>query len=156
MPSDSIPDIIALVKAVYPARRLSTWVPAEIYDQVGRNPLMAALKAAKLQPRRGENSIMARQSLSPLIRTEMRGRRMLLCDRQAHNTLSAIMGGYNYPVKSGGERGADPESGPSRTLMEGLETLNYALTHPAYAITNKTNAINSTGTAYMSALPGKK
>lgn len=156
MPSDSIPDIIALVKAVYPARRLSTWVTAEVYDQVGRNPLMAALKAAKLQPRRGENSIMARQSLSPLIRTEMRGRRMLLCDRQAHNTLSAIIGGYNYPVKSGGERGADPESGPSRTLMEGLETLNYALTHPDYTIANKTNAINSTGTAYMSALPGKK
>lgn len=81
---------------------------------------------------------------------------MFLCDRNAHNTLSAITGGYNYPVKSGGERGADPENGPSRTLMEGLETLNYALTHPDHAITNKPNALNSTGAPYMSALPGRK
>jgi hypothetical protein len=153
MPSDSIPDIITLIKAVYPSRRLTAWVPGEVFDQVGRNPLIAALKAAKLQPRRGENSIMCRQSLSPLIRTEMRGRRMLLCDRNAHNTLTAMTGGYNYQVKSGGERHADPEAGQSRTLLEGLETLNYALNHPDTTSILKTNALNSLGTPYVSALP---
>jgi hypothetical protein len=157
LPNDAIPDIAQLVRAVYPQHQVTAWVPADVFDQVGRNPLIAALKAAKLPPHRGEHAAMSRGALSPAIRTSMLGRRMLLVDTQAHTTLAALGGQYQFPVKSGGERAAEPERGSARTLMESLETLSLALTKPDSAqLNDMANSINSTGTPYMSALPNRR
>lgn len=154
LPNDAIPDIATLIRAVYPGAQVTAWVPADQFDQVGRNPLIAALKAAKLQPNRGEHAAMGRGSLSPSIRTSMMGRRLLQVDSQARATLNALAGGYQFPVKSGGERSAEPERGAARTLMEGLESLSLALTQPDVAQLTA-NSINSAGTPYLSALRGR-
>lgn len=153
-PHDSIPDIAQLIRAVYPGRKVVAWVPADQHDQVGRNPLIAALKASGLDPQRGEHVAMSRGSLSSSIRTTMGGRRMLLVDDNARATLRALAHGYNFPVKSGGERAAEPTRNSSRTLVEALESLTLALTKPSGAeLGLQVNSINSTGVAYMSALP---
>jgi phage terminase large subunit-like protein len=157
MPNDSIPDIATLIRAVYPGRKVTAWVPADIFDQVGRNPLIAALKSAGLPANRAENAIMSRGALSPLIRTEINGRRMFQVDEQARHTLQALASGYNWPVKSGGERASEPARSPARTLIEAVECLTYAISRPQNtALNSATNAVNSSGTAYMSALPGRK
>lgn len=154
MPSDSVPDIVSLVRAVYPGRKITAWVPADVYDQVGRNPLIAALKASGLTPSRAENSVMSRSALSPFIRTEMNGRRMFLVDDSAQNTLKALASGYHWPVKPGGERGSEPLRNSAKTLIEGLETLTYAINQPDNRLAKTgVNAVNSTGTPYLSALP---
>lgn len=156
MPNDSIPDIAHLIRAVYPGRKVTAWVPADTFDQVGRNPLVAALKAAGLPANRGENAVMSRGSLSPFIRTELRGRRMFQVDSNARATLQAMAAGYNWPVKSGGERQSEPERGPARTLIEALESIVTAINAPQNSsLDGLANAVNSTGTRYISALPGR-
>jgi hypothetical protein len=156
MPNDAVPDMAQLVRAVYPGKQITCWVPADQFDQVGRSPLVSAAKAAQLKPQRGDTCVVARGSLSPIIRTGMNGRRMLLVDENARSTLNAIFGGYQFPVKSGGERMAEPERNSARTLIEALETLTSAVikvNNAGPAVT--TNAVNSTGTRYLSALPGR-
>jgi len=154
VPNDAIPDICALIRAVYGTKQVTAWVPADVFDQVGRNPLVSALRSAGLKPNRGENAVMSVGSLSPSIRTGMQGRRMLLVDDNARATLNALCGGYRFPVKSGGERMSEPERGSSRTLIEALETLTAAMTKPNNgSLTMRANAVNSTGTPFLSALP---
>ena len=154
MPNDAVPDIVQLIRAVYPNRQVTAWVPADVFDQVGRNPLLAALKSAGLKANRGENAVMSRGALSPSIRTGMMGRRMLLVDDNARATLNAFMGGYHWPVKSGGERGSEPMRNSARTLLEALETLTLALSKPNNeSLSMRANAVNSTGTPFLSALP---
>ena len=156
MPNDAIPDITTLIRAVYPGRTITAWVPADVFDQVGRNPLITALKSAGLKANRAENSVMSRSALSPLIRTEMNGRRMFLVDSGARHTMQALAVGYHWSTKSGGGREDTPNKGPARTLMEGLESLTYAITKPDNAkLSGLANATNSMGTKYMSALPGR-
>lgn len=157
MPNDAIPDIVTLIRAVYPGKAITAWVPADQFDQVGRNPLVAALKGAGLKANRAENAVMSRGSLSPSIRTTMNGRRMFLVDENARATLNALCEGYAFPVKSGGERGSVPAVGSARTLIEALETLTFAMTRPDNAtIGGSANAVNSTGSPYMSALPNRR
>jgi hypothetical protein len=154
MPNDAVPDICKLVRAVYPGRKITAWVPADVFDQVGRNPLVSALKAQGLRAARSEHSVMTRGSLSSMFRTEMRGRRLLMVDTNATNTMQALSSGYNYQVKPTGEREAEPERNQARTLVEALEGLTYAINKvDNSALKHKTNAVNSTGTPYLSALP---
>lgn len=155
VPNDCVPDIAKLIRSMYPGRKITAWVPADVFDQVGHNPLVAALRASNLPAKRAEHSSMARSSLSPMIRTTMRGRRVFQVDRNARGTMQALASGYNWPVKSGGERGAEPERGPARTLMEGLETLAYAIEKVDTSASVSANAYNSLGAPYLSALPGR-
>ena len=153
VPSDAIPDIATLIRAVYPGKRVVSWVPADVFDQTGRNPLIAALKSAGMPASRAEASVMTRGSLSPMLRTEMRGRRMLLVDSNARGVLQGLSSGYNWQVKPGGDRHAEPERGGPRTLIEALEGLTFALSRVDTAISLKPNATNTMGTPYLSALP---
>ena len=154
VPTDAIPDIAKLIRAVYPGRRVSAWVPADVFDQVGRNPLMGALKQSGMPASRADNAVMCRSSLSPMLRTEMRGRRLFLVDDGARNTMQALSTGYNWPVKADGTRMGEPERGSARTLIEALECLTHAIERVDNALAYASpNALNSTGTPYMSALP---
>lgn len=155
VPSDVVPDVAKLIKTMYPGKPVVSWVPADVFDQVGRNPLIAALKTAHFAPARAEHSIMSRSSLSPMLRTEMRGRRLFKVDVAAHNTMQAMASGYNWPIQNGGERAAEPERGPARTLIESIEALTSAINREDTATQLKTNSTNATGTRYMSALPGR-
>ena len=156
MPVDVIPDIVMLIKSIYPGKGISTWVPADVFDQVGRNPLITALKNAGYTPHRAEYSVMARSTLSPYLRTEMRGRRMLMVDHNSFNTLHAFSVGYNFPIKNTGERMSEPEKNVSKVLMEALESLTFAINKEDNSLDFKTNATNPQGTPYMSALSRRK
>jgi hypothetical protein len=153
MPMDAIPDIALLLRAAYPGKAITTWMPADVFDQVGRNPLVQALKTAKLSPNRAENAVMARGALSPMIRTEMRNSRLFKVNDNARNTLQAMVSGYNWPLKPNGERAGEPERSSARTLIEALECLTSAINkvnntdHIA-----KPNAHNALGVPYISAL----
>lgn len=154
MPMDAIPDIAKLIKAVYPNKRVTAWVPADVFDQAGRNPVITALKNAGIRANRAEHSTMTRGSLSPMIRTEMRGSRLFKVDRNANHTMQAMATGYNWPTTVNGGRMAEPERGAARTLMEGLECLTYAIDRADNAGNLVTpNATNALGTRYLSALP---
>ena len=155
LPVDIIPDISKLIKSIYPGRSVVSWVPADVYDQVGRNPLVVALKAAGYKPNRSEYSAMSRGSLSPLLRTTMRGRRMLLIDENAKETLNAMSAGYNFPIRLTGERMAEPERNESKVLIEALEALTFALNKADNTEAIAINARNALGTPYRSALPGR-
>lgn len=154
MPIDALPDIAMLIRAVYPGKKLTAWAPADVIDQVGRNPLVTACKSAGWKLNRGEYAVMTRSTLSPMLRTELRGRRLLQIDHNAKNTLQAFSSGYNWPVKANGERMSEPERGPARSLMEALETLTFAINKPNNdTLAMQTNATNALGTPYLSALP---
>lgn len=156
VPADSVADIAMLVRAAYPRRKITTWVPGDVFDQMGRNPLITALAAAKLPANRAGTATMARGALSPMIRTGSAGRRLFQVDEHAKNTLQALAMGYNFPVKPGGEKSGAPAPGPAKTLMEAIETCVFAI-QTAEQLSNlpPTNAVNSMGAKYLSALPGR-
>lgn len=152
-PSEFIPNVAKQLRVGYPQFKPTVWVPSDVFDQTGRNPLIAALKQSNLKPNQGEYTVMARGTLSESLRTELRGRRMLQVERTARGTLQGLASGYNWPQKPTGERASDPERNTSRTLIEALEVLTYAV-HKNDTVNDsyKPNSTNPNGTPYMSAL----
>jgi hypothetical protein len=154
-PAQAVPDVMQLVRAAFPRAKLTCWLPADVMDQQDRMPLMAALRAAGLQPMRGAYASMARGCLSPMIRTEMKGRRLFLVDSRANNTRNALASGYNFPVMKNGQQNSEPERGPHRTLMEGLESAAYVITSQSgNSLPNDLHsATNPQGAQYFTSLP---
>jgi hypothetical protein len=154
-PAQAVPDVMQLVRAAFPRARLTCWLPADVMDQQDRMPLMAALRSAKLAPMRGAYTTMARGSLSPLIRTEMKGRRLFLVDSNARHTMNAMAGGYNFPVAKNGQLGTEPERGPHRTLLEGLECAAHVICSSAgnSLPDDLHSATNPQGAQYFTSLP---
>jgi hypothetical protein len=157
-PAQAVPDVMALVRAAFPRAKLTCWLPADVMDQQDRMPLMAALRAAGLQPMRGAYASMARGCLSPMIRTEMKGRRLFLVDSNARHTMNAMAGGYNMPVAKNGQLGTEPERGPHRTLMEGLESAAYVVTSQSgNSLPDELHSgTNAQGQPYFTSLPRRK
>lgn len=154
-PSQAVPDILQLVRAAFPRARLTAWLPADVMDQQERLPLMAAMRAAKLQPMRAAYPTMARGALSPLIRTESKGKRLLLIDSNARHAMNALAGGYCFPMMKNGQQSSEPERGPHRTLIEGLECAAYVICSQS---TNSLpddlkSATNPQGVTYFTSLP---
>jgi hypothetical protein len=156
LPIDVIPDITKLIRVSYPGFPVTSWVPADIFDMVGRNPLVLALKSAKIAPHRAEYAVMSRGALSPMIRTTMRGRRLFMVDANARDTLQALSLGYNFPSKSTGETTKEPERNASKTLMEALEALTFYMNKIESQVEYTSNATNATGVPYRSALSKSK
>lgn len=154
-PAQAVPDVMQLVRAAFPRARVTSWLPADVMDQQDRMPLMAALRAAKLQPMRGAYASLARGTLSPLIRTEMKGRSLFLADSQARHTMNAMAGGYNYPVAKNGQLNTEPERGPHRTLLEGLECAVYVIcSNTGNSLPDELHsARNPQGAQYFTSLP---
>ena len=154
-PGDAVRDIMTLVSAVYHARKVQLWVPAEDYEQQGRVALMEALKETHMPVQRAGYITTSRGCLSELLRTSLTGRRMLTVERSCKATLRALASGYRKQVDRDGRARGEPEKNLSRTLMESLETLVQAVS--AGAITNQLPegfgaARNAQGVGYLSAL----
>lgn len=154
-PAQAVPDVMQLVRAAFPRARVTSWLPSDVMDQQDRMPLMAALRAAGLQPMRGAYSTMARGALSPLIRTEVKNRRLFLVDSNARHTMNAMAGGYNFPVMKDGRQSSEPERGPHRTLLEGLECAAYVITsQQGNSLPDDLHsARNAQGMPYFTSLP---
>jgi hypothetical protein len=154
-PHQAIPDVLRLVRAAFPRARLNAWLPADVMDQQERMPLMQAMRTAGLTPMRGAYPQMARGVLSPLIRTEMKGKRLFLVDTQARNTLNAMSQGYNFAVSKSGERADSPEKGSYRTLIEGLECAAHVIMEQANNSlpSELFSGTNPHGASYLSTLP---
>lgn len=155
---DALSDIATLIRAVYQGRRLSCWVPADIYDLADRHPLVAGARKAGLSPMRGGYVAQCRGQLAPLLRTEMRGKRMLMVDTRAVNTLNALSGSYAYASKKNGMQTAEPERGVYRAIGESLESLTSAIITGGQAdvmadATNKST--NGQGVTYLTSMPNR-
>lgn len=156
-PAQTVPDIAQLVRAAFPRARVTAWLPGDVLDQAERMPLVPALRAAKLNPMRGGYINVARGALSPVIRTESKGRRLFLVDSAATHTLNAMAGGYNFPVNRSGNKDSLPETGPHRTLIEGLEAAVYVIcSQRADVLPEGVNmGTNAQGVSYLTTLPRK-
>jgi len=121
-------------------------------------PLMNALRAANLPAHRGAYASSARGSLSPLIRTEARGRRLLLVTPDAKHTGNALAGGYNFPLGKDLRMSGEPERNPHRTLIEGLETLAASICNSNSDMLPDSAHMgtNPQGVSYMTSLPRRK
>jgi hypothetical protein len=150
-----VPDIAQLVRAAFPRARVTAWLPGDVLDQSDRMPVVQALRAAKLQPMRGGYINISRGALSPMIRTESKGRRLFLVDAGATHTLNALAGGYNFPVNRSGNKDSLPETGPHRTLMEGLESAVYVICSQRDDVLpdGVHTAVNPQGASYLTTLP---
>jgi hypothetical protein len=157
-PAQAVPDVLQLVRAAFPRAKVNAWLPADVMDQQDRLPLMASLRAAKLTPMRGAYPTMARGTLSPMIRTEMKGKRLFLVDSNARHTMNAVAGGYNFPVSKSGQLSTEPERGPHRTLMEGLECAAYVVAGQGQNTLPEDlySATNPQGKSYYTSLPGRR
>jgi len=155
VPQDALKDIATVCRAAYPKNRLNACVPADIFDQQQRNPIVRTLQRENIRVFRGAFSAAARAALMPLIRTEMRGRRMLRVDSRARNTLQALAGGYQYPINRGARQGGEPEAGQYRFVAEALETLTSGIVsaHNDALPEGVNMATNPTGSSYMTSLP---
>lgn len=153
-PAQAVPDIVQLTRAAFPRARVTAWLPADVLDQSERMPVVPALRAARLNPMRGAYANVARGALSPSMRTESRGRRLLLVDSAARHTLNALAGGYNYPVNRSGNKDTFPESGPHRVLMEGIESAAYVISsQQGDVLPPMHTATNPQGASYLTTLP---
>ena len=63
LPVDSVPDIVKLVRAVYPGRIITAWAPMDVFDHNGRSALLSACKSACLQVQQGGAVNVTRGSL---------------------------------------------------------------------------------------------
>jgi hypothetical protein len=156
-PAQAVPDVMQLIRAAFPRAKVVAWLPADVMDQQDRMPLMAALRAARLNPMRAAYPQMARGTLSPLIRTEMKNRRLFLVDSNARHTMNAMAGGYNFPVAKNGQLGTEPERGPHRTLIEGLECAAHVIcSGTGNSLPDDLHsATNPQGATYFTSLPRK-
>ncbi|MBN3809428.1 hypothetical protein [Paraburkholderia sp. Ac-20347] len=153
-PAQAVPDIAQLTRAAFPRARVTAWLPADVLDQQERMPVVTALRAAKLAPMRGAYVNVARGALSPAMRTEARGRRLLLVDSAATHTLNALAGGYNFPVNRSGNKDSLPETGPHRTLMEGVEAAAWVISSQRNdTLPAMHTAQNPQGASYLTTLP---
>lgn len=153
-PAQAVPDVLQLVRAAFPRARLTAWIPGDVADQADRLPLMTALRTAKMNPMRGAYPTMSRGALSPLIRTESRGKRLFLADSNARGTLNALAGGYCYPISKSGQQSQEPERGAHRTLLEGLESAVFVLTSRENSLPDDlASARNPQGATYFTSLP---
>lgn len=145
-PSDCVSDIMSLVRKAFPDHRIQPYAPGEVHDMGDRSGLLRV----NSRIRKAGYAASTRGSLSPLLRTASNNRRLMLVDASARNTLYAMSQGYNWPIRAGGERGAEPVRGISRTLVEAIE----ALTAVAKGTDNEpiANATTPTGARYISAL----
>jgi hypothetical protein len=156
-PAQAVPDIVKLTRASFPRARVTAWLPADAMDQQERMPILSALRAAGMHPMRGAYPSMARGALSPLIRTELKGRRLLLVDSQAKHTMNALAGGYNFGIAKNGQQNTEPERGPYRTLMEAFECAAYVIcANTGNSLPDELHrGTNPYGTAYFTTLPRK-
>ncbi|AMU17547.1 hypothetical protein A3203_32750 [Burkholderia cenocepacia] len=155
-PKEAVPDVAQLVRAAFPRARVTAWLPADVLDQADRMPIVQALRAANMYPMRGAYVNVARGALSPLIRTEAKARRLFQVDTDgATHTLNAMSGGYCYPVDRAGNKSSLPETGPHRTLIEGLEAAVYVIcSQRADVLPEGVNmGVNPQGVSYLTTLP---
>jgi hypothetical protein len=125
--SDGCRWVAAEIRAHYPRNKIECYVPAELHDEWQRIPLVPALRSLKFQPWRADHTVSSRGSLTEIIRTEVRGKRLLTVDKRASGTLNALAAGYCYAVGVGGAQKQEPEAGQSKLMAEALETLISAL-----------------------------
>lgn len=153
--TDAVADIATLLRAAYPGKRVAAYVSAELYDQAQRIPIVAALRRASFDVIKGPYTENARGALSSKIRTELRGARCFLVDRQAKNTLNALCGGYSYPTKNAAQVGAHPQAGHGKLIGEALEILTAQL-QVAHSISTLPDGLhmrtNAQGMSYPSTL----
>jgi hypothetical protein len=155
-PKEAVRDVVSLVRAAFPNSRLTAWLPADVLDQADRMPVVQALRGIPLYPSRGAYINVARGAISPLIRTELKARRLFLVDQvNARHTLNALAGGYAYPVDKAGNKGNLPETGPHRTLLEGLESAVQQLTSVRHDVIPEgvNMGVNPQGASYLTTLP---
>jgi hypothetical protein len=126
-PLDAVRDMFMLVSAAYPNRHLTTWVPADVYDQQGRVALMDALKSVKAEVHKGGYITASRGILADKIRMEIQRRRLFLVDSNARATLQALASTYKIEVGSDGRAKGEPVKNVSRTLAEALECLTFGI-----------------------------
>jgi hypothetical protein len=115
------------VHAAFPRANFQCYVPADVYDQGQRIPLVSGLRGAGITAYRAEHAAIARGCLSDRIRTQWRNARLLTVDRRATGTLNALAAGYCLAVERGGRMATEPEAGVSRLIAEALECLTSVL-----------------------------
>ena len=154
--SDSVKSLAADLRATYPRAAIQAWVPADVFDQSQRIPLVPALRAERISVYRAEHTATSRGKLADFIRNEWHQQKLLLVDRKAGLTLNALSSGYAYPAQRGGRFGMEPETGVSRLIAEALECMISKLSAigEAEVMPEGANiAHTSTGQAYISANP---
>jgi hypothetical protein len=155
-PSDALRDIVALIKMLYPGKSLKVFIPAEVWDQQDRLPLLPAVRMMDLAPFRGGYASQCRGSLSLDIRTEWKGRRMFCVDRRATYTMNALSGDYAMQFERDGRQAGAPEVGTSRLIMEAIECLASALSSVQNASElpkDMPRGLTKGGTPYLTAMP---
>lgn len=155
---DAVTLIAAEVRATFPRSRLENWCAAELHESFSRIALVPALRESRLTPYRADSIVASRGSLADLMRTGMRGRRLLACDRRAKLTINALAGGYRFKVGAGGRRDPEPEPGTARLVAEALEaTISMMLKGAGEGDSMGENiGYNPQGAKYHTALPGAR
>lgn len=151
-PVEAVGDIMATARAMYPRRQIEVWVPGDVYEQKDRVPLMHAMNVHKLRPAKGALASLSRAELSSLLRTESKGTKLFLVDHRATHTANAMAQGYCYALSSSLQQGGEPEKNPSRTLMEGIETMANVIYGREKATPIIFNA-RANGQSYFSSAP---
>lgn len=130
---------------------------ADKFNNVG---LLPAVRAIPAETRLAGLPVRGRQYLSDILGKSVRGLPAVEIGHDARWTLRALSGGYARAV-SHGRIAEEPEVGPYRTLMEGLESF-CALLHGGLAESddeadNATNwATDRHGNRYRSVMPERR
>jgi hypothetical protein len=153
--SEAVKDIRALLRAMYPARRVIWWVAADLFDQGGRVALVDTLRDVGVELYPGGYIAPSKGSLTDLMRAQIEGRRLLQVAGSCRHTLNALSGGYRMAVGSDGRPKGEPERNASATLAIALEILTSEVEkgHTDRALPEGFgSSLNPQGVPYFSAL----
>jgi hypothetical protein len=154
-PAEALRDISALLRGMFPSRKVTWWVAADLYEQQGRVQLVEAMRSYHLECYPAGYVAPSRGALTELIRSTVEGRHMLQVSSQCIRTLNALSGGYRYLVGTDGKPRGEPEKNVSSTLCIALEVLTAEVHkgHTDRALPEGFGATyNAYGAGYLSAL----
>ena len=158
-PGEALRDITAVIRMMYPGKTIKVFVPAEIWDQQERLPLMAAVRNLHLEAYRAAYASQCVGGLSTELRTEWKGRRMLCVSSRASYTVNALAGDYCVGYGKDGRMEGAPEPGTSRLIGQALECLTASLASVQNAQQlpeGMPRGVTKGGAEYLTSLPNAR
>jgi len=145
-------DLLAAVNRTL-MRRVSVTTGPKHWDKYLNVGLNQALRAAKVEVRKGGDVHTGRAALSNLMQRQNRAGQMFAVSAEATWVLRGLSGGYSRTMDKQGRLSDEPPNNTYRTVMEGLESAAVLLRAPTYIAEggDVSYAYTDNGRRYMSA-----
>lgn len=121
-PAAILPDLLRDVRLAA-GQKITLMAGPRHFERFNNVGLVQACRRLQMGCERGGGTERGREELRRLLRARVRLLPALAVSHEARNTLRALGGGYSFQAEKTGSLAPQPQEGPFRVLMEGIEAL---------------------------------